>query len=61
MLKKKRVITGWIVSYMMILFIPLITIWVNYNYNAQVIQQEIMQAHELILGNLKSNIDILLE
>ena len=61
MLKKKRVITGWIVSYMMILFVPLITIWVNYNYNAQVIQQEIMQAHELILGNLKSNIDILLE
>ena len=61
MLRKKSIIIEWGISYALILVIPLITIFINYGYNTKIIQKEIIQAHELILDNLKDNIDLLFE
>ena len=61
MLKRKSIVKEWGISYALILLIPLITIFVNYYYNTKTIKKEIMQAHELILDNLKENMDRLME
>ena len=61
MLRRKSVMKEWGISYALILLIPLITIFINYSYNTKIIQKEIMQAHELILDNLKDNIDLLMD
>ena len=61
MLKKRSIIREWGISYAVILLVPLITIFINYGYNVKIIRKEIMQAHELILDNLKSNIDLLMD
>lgn len=61
MLKRKSIVKEWGISYALILLIPLITIFVNYYYNTKIIKKEIMQAHELILDNLKENVDLLME
>ena len=61
MLRKKSIMKEWMISYTLILLIPLITIFINYGYNARVIRKEIIQAHELILYNLRDNIDRLMD
>lgn len=60
MLKRKSIIRQWGFSYAILLLVPLITILINYSYNAKTIEKEIVQAHELILNNLKNNIDSLM-
>lgn len=60
MLKKKSIIKEWGISYVLILLIPLISVFVNDYNNTKTIRKEIMQAHELILDNLKDNIDRLI-
>ena len=57
MFKKKSVIKEWFFSYILILLVPLTAIFINYHYNIKVIEKEIRQANELILNNLKDNVD----
>lgn len=59
--KKKSVIVGWVCSYLIILLIPIISIFINYYYNVRVIRNEIIRANEQILNNLGNSIDELLE
>ena len=61
MLRKNSIIKDWGFSYVLILLIPLITVFINYGFNMKTIRKEIVQAHELILDNLKDNIDLLLQ
>lgn len=61
MLKRKSVIKEWGLSYALLLLVPLIAIFINYSYNIKVITGEIVRAHELILDNLKDNIDQFME
>ena len=61
MRKKNTVLFNWAVSYAVILLVPLITIFANYYHNTAIIKDEIMQANELILKNLKDNVDRVLE
>ena len=55
-MKKKSVIWGWLISYIIVLMIPLISVFVNYNINSKTIRQGLMDANELICQNLKNSI-----
>lgn len=55
-MKKKSVIWSWLVSYIIVLMIPLVTVFVNYNVNQKTICQGLMDANELICQNLKNSI-----
>lgn len=57
----KSVIKEWIVSYIIVLLIPIITVFVNYFYNVKVIRQEIYNSNELVLNNLANDMDKILE
>jgi len=57
----KSVIKGWIISYIIVLLIPIITVFVNYFYNVKVIRREIYNSNELVLNNLANDMDKILE
>ena len=57
MKQKRSVVVEWVYSYILILLIPVITIFVNYYYNTKVIKDEIIQANELVLHNLQQSMD----
>ena len=57
----KSVIKEWIISYIIVLLIPIITVFVNYFYNVKVIRQEIYNSNELVLNNLANDMDKILE
>ena len=59
--RKNTILIDWGISYILILLVPLITIFVNYFHNTTIIEEEIMQAHELILENLKDNMERIME
>lgn len=61
MFSKRSVAIGWVCSYFIILFIPIITIFINYFSNVQVIKKEIIHANELVLENLQECMDNLIE
>lgn len=54
---RKRHITKWAVSYLIILLIPLATICINYLYSMRIVGEEIYQSNELIVDNLGSGVD----
>ena len=56
-LRHKSILFDWACSYMLILWIPFLAIFINYSYNTKVIREEIMEANDLILKNLRSEID----
>ena len=56
-MKKRSVLTGWLCSYVFILMIPIVTIFVNYTWNKEIIQDEIFEANNLVLTNLGDEID----
>ena len=56
-MKKKSVIIEWVISYIIVLMIPIVTIFINYFYNVQTINQEIYKSNELVLKNLANSID----
>lgn len=56
-MKKKSVIIEWMISYIIVLMIPIVTIFINYFYNVQTINQEIYKSNELVLKNLANSID----
>ena len=55
--KKKSVIINWIYSYILILFIPILTIFIIYYDNNKVIEKQIIHANKLVLQNLQQNVD----
>ena len=57
MKQKKSILVGWAFSYLIILMIPIITIFIYYAYSTKVIRSEIYEANEMILDNLKDNTD----
>lgn len=61
MFSKKSVVIGWACSYLIILTIPIITIFINYYFNVQVIEKETVHASEQVLENLQECVDGLLE
>ena len=56
-MKKKSVIISWACSYVIILLIPVIAVFVNYICSIKVIKGENLQANELVLDNISSAID----
>lgn len=56
-MKKRSVVIGWLCSYMIVLLIPFITIFLNYAWNKKVIKNEILEANQLVLENLGNEID----
>ena len=59
-MKNKSVIVEWIICYIIILMIPIITIFINYLCNVEVIKREIYESNELVLNNLADNVDSIL-
>lgn len=57
MKEKRSVLVGWGLSYMIVLLIPIISIFINYAYNTRIIKGETIKANELILDNLRDNFD----
>lgn len=55
--KKKSIMTSWIYSYILILLIPILTIFINYYYNNKVIENQIIHANQLVLHNLQQSVD----
>lgn len=55
--KKGSILASWLISYLVILLIPLTTIFINYLLNTATIRRGLVNADELILSNLKSNIE----
>ncbi len=60
-MRRKSVRWVWAISYIVVLFIPFISLCVNYNTNAVMIKQEIIKANELTLNNISDNVDRFLE
>ena len=56
-MKKKSIIISWACSYVIILLIPVITIFVNYVCSINVIKEESLQANNLVLDNISGAID----
>ena len=54
---KKSVLFEWAGSYVIVLVIPLITIFLNYYLNMETIRSEIYSANEVVLDNLGNEID----
>lgn len=61
MFSKKSVVVGWACSYIIILIIPILAIFINYYFNVRVIEKEIMHANEQVLENLQECVDDFLE
>ena len=61
MFKKKSVIKEWFFSYVLILMVPLVAVFINYYYNINTMEKEIQQANKLVLNNLKNNVDSYLD
>ncbi len=57
----RSILWAWTASYIVILLIPLITVFVNYNINMATIRQDVRNANKLTLDNMKDNIDGLIE
>ncbi len=55
--KKRSIMTSWVYSYILILLIPILTIFINYYYNAKVIENQIIRANKLALHNLQQSVD----
>ena len=55
--KKKSIVTSWVYSYILILLIPILTIFINYYYNNKVIENQIIHANKLVLHNLQQSVD----
>ena len=56
-MKKRSVLTGWLCSYIIIMMIPVVTVFVNYAWSMKVIRKEILEANNLVLDNLGDEID----
>ncbi len=56
-MKKRSVLTGWLCSYILIMMIPIVTVFVNYAWSMKVIRKEILEANNLVLDNLGDEID----
>ena len=56
-MRKRSVVVEWVISYIIVLMIPIVTIFINYFYNVQIINQEIYRSNELVLKNLANSID----
>lgn len=54
---KKSILFEWAGSYLIVLLIPLIAIFLNYYLNMETIRSEIYNAHEVVLDNLGDEID----
>ena len=54
---KKKVLNKWMVSYLIILMIPLATICINHVYNGKIIAEQILRSNELVVDNLGRGID----
>lgn len=61
MFSKKSVILSWTYSYIMVLLIPMLAIFVNYRFNAQVLEKEVIRVNEQTLTNLQGYVDGILE
>lgn len=55
--KKRSIMTSWIYSYILILLIPILTIFINYYSNNKVIENQIIRANKLVLHNLQQSVD----
>ena len=55
--EKKSILFEWAGSYLIVLVIPLITIFLNYYLNMETIRSEIYSANEVVLDNLGTEID----
>ena len=56
-MKKRSVLAGWLCSYILIMMIPIVTVFVNYAWSMKVIRKEILEANNLVLDNLGDEID----
>lgn len=61
MFSKKSVILSWTYSYIVVLLIPMIAIFVNHHFNAQVLEKEVIRVNEQALTNLQGYVDGILE
>ena len=55
--RRKSILFEWAVSYLIVLLIPLIMIFLNYNLNMQTIKSEIGHMNEIVMDNLSDEID----
>jgi len=55
---QRSVLVSWLISYMLILLIPIISSFVNYHYTNSVIISEINRANLMMLDNVRQSIDI---
>ena len=56
-IKRKKVLKSWVLSYLIILMIPLAAICINHLYSARIIGDEIYRSNELIVDNLGNSVD----
>lgn len=61
MFSNKSVLLSWTYSYIVVLLIPMIAIFVNHHFNAQVLEKEVIRVNEQALINLQGYVDGMLE
>ena len=57
-MRKKSVLWSWFVSYVIVLLIPLATIFINYRMNCNTIKEELVRVNELSFDNVTDGIDV---
>lgn len=55
--QKRSILYEWAGSYLIVLFIPLITIFLNFHFNMKTIKNEIYNMQEIVLENIGNEID----
>ena len=56
MKKNKSILWGWTMSYLCVLLIPLLSVFINYYNNEKMLKREYMNAFSLSLSNLENSI-----
>lgn len=55
--QKRSILYGWAGSYLIVLLIPLITIFLNFHFNMKTIKTEIYSMQEIVLDNIGNEIN----
>lgn len=61
MKKSKSILWAWTLSYICLLFIPILSVFANYYSSEKKLKEEYMHTYELLLTNLSSGIDSTLD
>lgn len=60
-MKRKSVLFEWALSYLIVVLVPLLAVFINYHLNMKIIKKEVCNANDVVLDNLSNEIDRMID